>query len=141
MSTTPYHTKGIQALTIKDLKSITLPVAGMTCAACVSHVGNALREVTGVTSAEVNLAMEQATVEFDPERATIPELIEAVDDAGYKAGVSRVTLNIGGMTCAACVSHVGNASERWTAYSSPASTSPLSRQRSSTSPGRPPCPT
>ena len=109
MSTTPDHTKGIPALTIKDLKSITLPVAGMTCAACVSHVGNALREVAGVTSAEVNLAMEQATVEFDPERATIPELIEAVDDAGYKAGVSRVTLNIGGMTCAACVSHVGNA--------------------------------
>ena len=96
-------------MTIKDLKSITLPVAGMTCAACVSHVGNALREVAGVTSAEVNLAMEQATVEFDPEQATIPELIEAVDDAGYRAGVSRVTLNIGGMTCAACVSHVGNA--------------------------------
>ena len=96
-------------MTIKDLKSITLPVAGMTCAACVSHVGNALREVDGVLSAEVNLAMEQATVEFDSERATIPELIEAVDDAGYKAGVSRVTLNIGGMTCAACVSHVGNA--------------------------------
>ena len=96
-------------MTIKDLKSITLPVAGMTCAACVSHVGNALREVDGVTSAEVNLAMEQATIEFDAERATIPELIEAVDDAGYKAGVSRVTLNIGGMTCAACVSHVGNA--------------------------------
>ena len=96
-------------MTIKDLKSITLPVAGMTCAACVSHVGNALREVDGVTSAEVNLAMEQATVEFDPEQATIPELIEAVDDAGYRAGVSRVTLNIGGMTCAACVSHVGNA--------------------------------
>ncbi len=96
-------------MTIKDLKSITLPVAGMTCAACVSHVGNALREVDGVTSAEVNLAMEQATVEFDPEQATIPELVEAVDDAGYKAGVSRVTLNIGGMTCAACVSHVGNA--------------------------------
>ena len=109
MSTTPDHTKGIPALTIKDLKSITLPVAGMTCAACVSHVGNALREVAGVTSAEVNLAMEQATVEFDPEQATIPELIEAVDDAGYKAGVSRVTLNIGGMTCAACVSHVGSA--------------------------------
>ena len=57
----------------------------------------------------VNLAMEQATVEFDPERATIPELLEAVDDSGYKAGLALITLNIGGMTCAACVSHVGNA--------------------------------
>ena len=96
-------------MAVKDLKSITLPVAGMTCAACVSHVGSALREVRGVESVSVNLATEQATVEFDPEQAAIPDLIEAVGDSGYTAGVSRVTLNIGGMTCAACVSHVGNA--------------------------------
>ncbi len=96
-------------MTIKDLKIITLPVEGMTCAACVTHVGNALREVDGVENVSVNLAMEQATVEFDPALADIPDLIEAVDDSGYKAGVARITLNIGGMTCAACVTHVGNA--------------------------------
>ncbi len=96
-------------MTIKDLKSITLPVEGMTCAACVSHVEGALREVGGVARVAVNLAMEQATIDFDPERATIPELLEAVDDSGYKAGLALITLNIGGMTCAACVSHVGNA--------------------------------
>ena len=96
-------------MTTKALKKITLPVEGMTCAACVSHVEGALREVGGVARVAVNLAMEQATVEFDPERATIPELLEAVDDSGYKAGLALITLNIGGMTCAACVSHVGNA--------------------------------
>ena len=96
-------------MTVKELKSITLPVEGMTCAACVSHVGDALREVGGVASVSVNLPMEQATVEFDPEQAAISDLIEAVDDSGYKAGVARITLNIGGMTCAACVTHVGNA--------------------------------
>ena len=96
-------------MTIKALKKITLPVEGMTCAACVSHVEGALREVGGVARVAVNLAMEQATVEFDPERATIQELLEAVDDSGYKTGLAHITLNIGGMTCAACVSHVGNA--------------------------------
>ena len=96
-------------MTIKELKKITLPVEGMTCAACVSHVEGALREVGGVARVAVNLAMEQATVEFDPERATIQELLEAVDDSGYKTGLALITLNIGGMTCAACVSHVGNA--------------------------------
>ena len=96
-------------MTTKALKKITLPVEGMTCAACVSHVEGALKEVGGVARVAVNLAMEQATVEFDPERATIPELLEAVDDSGYKAGLALITLNIGGMTCAACVSHVGNA--------------------------------
>ena len=96
-------------MAIKELKSITLPVEGMTCAACVTHVGDALRDVEGVESVSVNLAMEQATVEFDPALAAIPDLIEAVDDSGYKAGVARINLNIGGMTCAACVTHVGNA--------------------------------
>ena len=96
-------------MTTKALKKIILPVEGMTCAACVSHVEGALKEVGGVARVAVNLAMEQATVEFDPERATIPELLEAVDDSGYKAGLALITLNIGGMTCAACVSHVGNA--------------------------------
>jgi Cu+-exporting ATPase len=93
-------------MSTKAAKKITLPVEGMTCASCVSHVEDALKEVEGVSQVAVNLATEQATVEFDPERATLNQLIEAVDDSGYKAGAAHMTLNIGGMTCASCVSHV-----------------------------------
>ena len=92
-----------------ELRRVTLPVEGMTCAACVSHVEGALREVSGVVSANVNLASEEATVEFDRDRASLTDLISAVDDSGYRTGLATITLNVGGMTCAACVIHVEHA--------------------------------
>lgn len=60
-------------------------VGGMTCASCVRRVEKALNKVPGVTSANVNLATEHATVTFDVTVATIPELIGAVEKAGYEA--------------------------------------------------------
>ena len=92
-----------------EKKLITVSVDGMTCASCVAHVEGALKEVGGVADARVNLATEKATVEFDPAQATARDLMEAIDDSGYKAVVDKVTLNIGGMTCASCVAHVENA--------------------------------
>ena len=90
-------------------KRITLAITGMTCASCVSHVTHALEEVPGVEGAYVNLATEKAIVELDPQRATPSVLADALDDAGYGAEVDKVTLNIGGMTCASCVLHVEKA--------------------------------
>ena len=46
------------ATTQKEIKKITLPVEGMTCASCVFHVEGALKGVAGVSSATVNLATE-----------------------------------------------------------------------------------
>lgn len=47
-------------------KQLALPVHGMTCASCVSHVERALKKVAGVSNVGVNLATERATVEYDP---------------------------------------------------------------------------
>ena len=81
----------------------------MTCAACVSHVEGALKGVRGISSAQVNLATERAAVEMDPNVVSLEELVKAVDDVGYAVTVERANLNVGGMTCAACVSHVEKA--------------------------------
>ena len=62
---------------------VTLDVGGMTCASCVNHVENALEGVEGVISANVNLATEQATVEYVPGVADVGEMRHAVEDAGY----------------------------------------------------------
>ena len=91
---------------------ITLPVEGMTCVACVMHVENALRRVPGVSSAEVNLATEKASVEFSAKAVPLEDLRQAVAKAGYSVGAAKSTLAIGGMTCAACVMHVENALRR-----------------------------
>src|SRR5260221_3728846 len=61
-----------------------LAISGMTCASCVVSVESALRGVTGVESAEVNLATERATVRLAP-AADMAAIVRAVERAGYGA--------------------------------------------------------
>jgi len=68
---------------LDDTRNISLNIGGMTCAACVSHVEKALREVDGVESSAVNLATERATVQYAAGVAGIEDLRSAVEDAGY----------------------------------------------------------
>ncbi len=95
--------------TDKKVQRLQLPVEGMTCASCVAHVEGALKDVPGVSLVAVNLATEKASVELDSQNVSPEALIAAVDDVGYTIPVERATLNIGGMTCASCVGHVGEA--------------------------------
>jgi Cu+-exporting ATPase len=95
--------------TTDNIIKLNLPVEGMTCAACVGHVENALKDVPGVLDASVNLGTEKASVEFDPAEVSFQVIEDAVSGAGYKLGRQSASLNIGGMTCAACVGHVENA--------------------------------
>ncbi|MBK8295394.1 MAG: copper-translocating P-type ATPase [Solirubrobacterales bacterium] len=67
-------------------ESFDLPVAGMTCASCVSRVERNLNELEGV-DATVNFATESATVRFDPETVAPSDLVAAVEAAGYRASL------------------------------------------------------
>jgi copper chaperone CopZ len=60
----------------------TIGVTGMTCQNCVRHVTEALGELPGVRSAQVDLASGTARLETDRE---VPpaELQAALDEAGY----------------------------------------------------------
>lgn len=64
-------------------REIDVAVVGMTCASCVRHVESALAAVPGVADAAVNLATERARVRFDPARADVAQLRDAVARAGY----------------------------------------------------------
>jgi len=99
-----------------DLQSTnySLPILGMTCASCVSHVERALSNVSGVQQASVNLATERAKVHVSDSDMDVVDLIEAVRDAGYDVKTKSISLPIGGMTCASCVAHVeGALSDVW----------------------------
>ena len=66
------------------MSTIALDITGMTCAACSARVEKMLSRVEGVRKAEVNLALERASVEIDG--AVAPQaLIAAVEKAGYGA--------------------------------------------------------
>ncbi|MGE3796453.1 MAG: HAD-IC family P-type ATPase, partial [Thermomicrobiales bacterium] len=86
-----------------------LPVQGMTCASCVRRVERALEKTPGVHTASVNLASEQATVEYDATMVAPEMLIDVIESSGYSVPLSTLTLPVDGMTCASCVRRVENA--------------------------------
>jgi len=65
--------------------SITIPVTGMTCAACQARVQRALSKTPGVDTASVNLMMNTAAVTYDPAVASPRQLVDAVRATGYGA--------------------------------------------------------
>jgi Cu+-exporting ATPase len=85
-----------------------LKIAGMSCAACALRIEKGLGKLDGVSSANVNFAMEKATVEFDDKLANTQKLEEVVTKLGYSVikeidvQDSNAVLKITGMSCAAC---------------------------------------
>ncbi|HEX5438897.1 MAG TPA: heavy metal translocating P-type ATPase [Gemmatimonadaceae bacterium] len=65
--------------------TITMPVSGMTCAACQARVQRTLQRQPGVASAAVNLVLNNASVTYDPAVVTPDRLVEAVRATGYGA--------------------------------------------------------
>lgn len=65
---------------------IALTVTGMTCAACATHIAEALEHVPGVLTAVVSLEKGEAVVVAEPGKAALPALLKAVESAGpYRA--------------------------------------------------------
>jgi Cu+-exporting ATPase len=68
---------------MKTAGRIDLPVSGMTCAACARTIERTLAATSGVTRANVNLATNTATVEFDAARVRPADFISAIEELGY----------------------------------------------------------
>ena len=66
------------------MATIALDITGMTCAACSARVEKVLSKVEGVHRAEVNLALERASIEAD-DAVAAQALVAAVEKAGYGA--------------------------------------------------------
>ncbi|RXS92022.1 heavy metal translocating P-type ATPase [Geobacillus sp. PK12] len=86
-------------------KTVTLKVTGMTCAACANRIEKVLNKMEGV-KAHVNLAMEKATIQYDPSKQTIADIETKIENLGYGVATEKVTLDIEGMTCAACATRI-----------------------------------
>ena len=65
------------------MQTQTLSIEGMSCAACVARVEDALKTIPGVADAQVNFATHQATVHH--KAVLIDTLVNAVSNAGYEA--------------------------------------------------------
>jgi Cu+-exporting ATPase len=63
--------------------STSIGITDMTCANCAETNESALTDVSGVISAEVNYATDEANVEYNPAAVTREQLYDAIEDAGY----------------------------------------------------------
>jgi len=76
---------GYKAVEIKETRKVTIPIEGMTCAACVRAVERALKKLPGIVEAQVNLATEKAAIEYDGSLIRLSEIKQTINNAGYKA--------------------------------------------------------
>ncbi|MCM3765250.1 heavy metal translocating P-type ATPase [Neobacillus niacini] len=60
-------------------------ITGMTCAACSARIEKGLNKLDGVVKANVNLALEKATVEFNSSALSAGDIIKKVENLGYGA--------------------------------------------------------
>ena len=65
------------------METLTIPVNGMTCGGCVSSVQRALGKLDGVADAVARLEPGEVAVRFDPARVEPPELVSAIEAAGF----------------------------------------------------------
>lgn len=63
---------------------VTIPIEGMTCAACSQRIEKVLSKLDGVSKATVNLATEKAVVEYDPSLIRLSGIKQSIEKIGYK---------------------------------------------------------
>ncbi|MBS2969190.1 copper-translocating P-type ATPase [Metabacillus sp. KIGAM252] len=72
-----------------DGRKAAFSITGMTCAACAARIEKGLNKMDGVYNATVNLAMESASVEYNPAGSGPKEIVSQIEKLGYGAAVKK----------------------------------------------------
>uniref|UniRef100_A0A8C6NT37 P-type Cu(+) transporter n=1 Tax=Nothobranchius furzeri TaxID=105023 RepID=A0A8C6NT37_NOTFU len=125
-------TQALQPCFSQPLASVVvIHIEGMTCNSCVQSIESVIAQRKGVMSAKVSLVDHQGTFEYDPLLTTPEELRAAIQDIDFDATLpgksvagavtnsllpapdghtgdtpSKCFIQVGGMTCASCVSNI-----------------------------------
>lgn len=75
-----------------SIQRIKLPILGMTCAACVYRIEQALTTTEGVTDVYVSRTPAYASLRYDPTQINLAALIKHIYHAGY--AVQQMTLEL-----------------------------------------------
>jgi len=89
-----------------EQQQTTLQIAGMTCAACANRIEKGLKKLEGVEDANVNFALEKASVTYDPSKVNVSAMEQKIADLGYSTVKDEVDFKLVGMTCAACANRI-----------------------------------
>lgn len=71
-------------------ESVTFPIEGMSCMACVARIRKTLSGLEGVNEVTVNLENKNAVIKYNPQKITIDKMEKAINQMGYKTGKNRI---------------------------------------------------
>jgi Cu+-exporting ATPase len=90
----------------RPIEHVELVVGGLSCPHCASTLEEAVKSVIGVQNVHVNLANSAVSIDFDPGRAKIADLLHAIRSAGYATGIAKIRIPIKSMHCSSCVTRI-----------------------------------
>lgn len=101
-----------------ELRSTCINIEGMTCNSCVQSIEKNIGELDGVNSISVSLTNKKADISYYPEKVSVEQLREAIDDMGFEAALhsgsistanevsKTAVIGVEGMTCMSCVKSI-----------------------------------
>lgn len=69
-----------------SVKTVTMPVEGMSCGSCVSTVKRTVKALDGVQQVEVSLEKREAIITYADEKISPEQIGKAITEKGYKTG-------------------------------------------------------
>lgn len=70
----------------KALKTVIIPIEGMSCGSCVANVKRTVNSLTGVRNVEVSLEKRQAEISYSKGETSPEQVRKAINELGYRAG-------------------------------------------------------
>lgn len=89
-----------------ESKQANFQITGMTCAACATRIEKGISRMDGVEKANVNLALEKSSIQYDPSKLSEADFEKKIDALGYGVVKQKAEFDITGMTCAACATRI-----------------------------------
>jgi|LGOV01.1.fsa_nt_gb Cu+-exporting ATPase len=78
------HKAGYEAAEKIDLKEVSIPIEGMTCASCVRAVEKSINKLDGIEEVSINITTNKAYVKYDSTKARVSNIKQSIKKAGYK---------------------------------------------------------
>lgn len=96
------------------MSQATYPIKGMHCASCAQNVERTIKALPGVKRANVNLASEKLTVDYEQSQVNVDDMAQAVKGIGFELVKPSDTevFGIQGMGCASCAAKIEQATRK-----------------------------
>ncbi|OKY77325.1 MAG: Cation transport ATPase [Candidatus Methanohalarchaeum thermophilum] len=84
------------------MAELRVPIEDMSCSSCAATIKKNLKQLNGVTEANVNFATDEAKITYDKEKTDISQIYEKISDSGYTPIKKEAIIEIEDMSCSSC---------------------------------------